>query len=268
MHICLKCYGKSVDVLMLLGSPAVRKEIVAFSVLIVMVLAGTSTARVSWYTPGEYRLYSYLVDQIPVAESRTLPKQNWGRHRLRLQPSMEVGSVSVLMELDVLSGQVFGTTHTIGQAFEERRHVELGNAYDGWTTLEPRQVWIEVKGPFLTIRFGQMKSEWGLGVLSDEMDWRQDGFVESLREQWNGDLVDQIEIDVRPFARSRADGWSGFRLSLAVGSTYQDEHAALLDDSEAYNLTGSVLLPLDTVTSGMRLQRKLCLLYTSPSPRD
>lgn len=227
------------------------------SALLLVGLCTSGMARVSWYTPGEYRLYTYLTDGFSLSDEQRMSEQNWGRHRLRLKPSMEVGSVSVLMELDVLSGQIFGTTHTVGERFEERRHVELGNSYDGWTTLEPRQIWVEIKGPFLTIRLGQMKSAWGLGLLSDEMDWRRPSFVQSLREKWNGDLVDQLEVDVRPFARSRSDGWSGFRLSLAVGSTFQDEHAALLDGGDAYNFAMSMLVPLDAVTGGVRVQRKV-----------
>ena len=175
-----KCYAKSSEVLMRFGA-FVGKCWVALSIACLAAqrdkLSACKLAHARRISPV------YLFDRrLPLSASRELAQQSWARHRLRLQPSMEVGSISVQMELDVLSGQVFGTTHTVGAAFEERRHTELGNPYAGWTTLEPRQMWIEIKGPFLSIRFGQMKSAWGLGLLSDEMDWRQKSFVGDLRK--------------------------------------------------------------------------------------
>jgi hypothetical protein len=220
-------------------------------------LWSVAEARVSWHTSGEYRLMSYLTDGFSLSEGDALAKQNWGRHRLRLRPDMEVGIVSVHLELDVLTGQVFGTRHNVGDGVSERRHVDRSDGYDGWTTLEPRLAWLEVKGPLLSLRLGQMESRWGLGLQSDRMKWKRPNFVPVMEETWNGDLLDQVEVEFRPLSNVRTDGWGRFSLTFGVGSVYQDEHAALLDDGEAYRFNSSARLPFDSLEIGLRAQRKL-----------
>ena len=233
-----------------------RSLFVFLSVLFAWV-PSVSLARIGWRTPGEYRLYTYLTDGFSLSEDESLAEQSWLRHRLRLKPTMELGKVSVFMELDVLSGQILGTTHTVGSNFEERRHIERGNRFDGWTTLEPRQLWFEVKGPYLTIRMGQMAVNWGLGIVSGRKTWAEEGHVRPLEPNWNGDLVDQVEITVKPFAKTGIGGWSRFELSLSAGSTFQDEHASLLDGGDAVLFSGALELPLDSLSAGSRLIRKV-----------
>lgn len=229
-----------------------------FKVLIfVGFLWSAAEARVSWHTSGEFRLMSYLTEGFRLSEDDAIAKQNWGRHRLRIRPDMEVGIVSVHLELDILTGQIFGTRHNVGDGISERRHVDRSDGYDGWTTLEPRLAWIEIKGPLLSLRLGQMQSRWGLGLQSDVMEWKRPNFVPSMSETWNGDLLDQIEVEFRPLSNARTDGWGRFSLTFGVGSVYQDEHAALLDDGEAYRFNSSARLPFDNLEIGFRVQRKL-----------
>ena len=224
---------------------------------LVCLFVETSEARVSWSTGGEYRLMSYLNDAFQLSDDAALAAQDWGRHRLRLKPSMEVGIVSVHLEIDVLTGQTFGTTHDVGSGILERRHVDRSNGYDGWTTLEPRLAWFEIKGPLLSLRLGQMQSRWGLGIQSDAIEWKRPNFVSTMVEQWNGDLTDQIEVEFRPLANLSTDALSRFSLIFSVGSVYQDEYAALLDDGEAYRFSSSARIPLDNLEIGLRAQRQL-----------
>mgnify|MGYP001305769882 CR=1 FL=1 len=221
------------------------------------VFWSASEARVSWHTSGEYRLMTYLTDSFRLSDEDVIAKQNWARHRLRLRPEMEVGIVSVHLELDVLTGQVFGTTHEFGSGILERRHVDRSNGYDGWTTLEPRLAWMEIKGPLLSLRLGQMESRWGMGLQSDVMKWKRPGFVPSMNASWNGDLFDQLEVEFRPLSNIRTDGWGRFSLTFGVGSVYQDEYAALLDDGDAYRFSTSARLPFDDLEIGVRTQRTL-----------
>ena len=165
-----------------------------------------------------------------------------------------MGIVSVHLEIDVLTGQTFGTTHDVGSGILERRHVDRSNGYDGWTTLEPRLAWFEIKGPLLSLRLGQMQSRWGLGIQSDAIEWKRPNFVSTMVEQWNGDLTDQIEVEFRPLANLSTDALSRFSLIFSVGSVYQDEYAALLDDGEAYRFSSSARIPLDNLEIGLRAE--------------
>ena len=63
--------------------------------------------------------------------------------------------MSVYIELDVLTGQIFGTTSEIGSSFTLRSESDPDDAYDGWTTVQPRQAWFSVSYPWVDLKLGQ-----------------------------------------------------------------------------------------------------------------
>ena len=119
-------------------------------------------ARVRWSTPGSYRLRVAGLSAFDLDASGTDTGQRVrGRHRLRIDPTIELGPVTVYLQVDVLTGQIFGDVNTVGARFVERRHGEPDDRYDGWTTVEPRQAWLELDIRSLRVEAGQMASGWG-----------------------------------------------------------------------------------------------------------
>lgn len=229
----------------------------AVSVLAVLSLLADAAeaARIRWTTPGSYRLRAVTVDDIPLDPEASVSGQNhYGRHRLRLDPTLDAGDVLVHLQLDVLTGQIWGDTYAVGAEYVERRHGDPEEPLDGWTTVEPRMLWLEWRLPWLTLRAGQLGDQWGMGLLaSDGQDPpaprsplgtpEPARWVERFGDPTNGDLVDRVQLEVAPF-RSLTRGWLG-DLVLAGGAdfVYQDEHASFLDGDSGYRFHGQLFYP-------------------------
>ncbi|MEE2787258.1 MAG: hypothetical protein VX589_07955, partial [Myxococcota bacterium] len=193
-------------------------------------------ARVRWSSPGSYRVRSIHTPAYQVDETgATVPDLSWLRHRLRLQPRVEVGPFAVFLELDVLTGQIYGDTTRFGDALTERRQPEPSNEYDGWTTVEPRHAWMELRFTHFDIRAGQMSRHWGLGLYAHDGDDRNrpPSWVLRPGDAWNGDIIDSVEVTVRPFATVSSNRLNGVSVRTAIGYVYQDENASTLGGDEA-----------------------------------
>ena len=215
---------------------------------------GTADARVRWSTPGSYRLWvlemtSFDLDATPTASG----EQALGRHRLRLQPRVEVGPVSVYIELDVLTGQIFGTTSEIGSSFTLRSESDPDDAYDGWTTVQPRQAWFSVSYPWVDLKLGQFESHWGMGLMeSDGEDRGNDSWLLRPGGKWGGDLVDRVEVSLRPLAPFNHQSLGAVVLQGGLGTVYQDDRVSLLDEDSAFEWHVGVRYPGEDYDFGVR----------------
>jgi hypothetical protein len=225
-----------------------------------LVMAPAADARVRWATPGAYRLRTVSLTAFDLDEQGTDTEQRlWLRHRLRLRPTIQAGPATVRMELDVLTGQVLGETNSVGAQFVERRHGDPERESDGWTTVEPRQLWVELEFPWLSVHAGQMGVGWGMGLLDG--DGQDDGpgearWLEHLEDRWSGDLYQRIYVQSRPLAPFRHDQISDLVVAVGADHVYQDEHASFLDDDSAYRLVGSVFFPGEEVFAGLNVTHR------------
>ncbi len=113
----------------------------ALAALAVALCATSAQARVSWSTPGSYRIDTRLFNADLVDQDNTL----YGMHRLRIDPRIEVGPFLLRLEVDVLTGQFFGDTDSTGERFVPGWRGNPERSYDGWTTVEPRLGWVELE---------------------------------------------------------------------------------------------------------------------------
>ncbi len=214
-----------------------------------------SSARVRWSTPGGYRLRVAGIDRFDLdAEGTDTGQRVQGRHRLRIDPTIELGPVTLHLELDVLSGQIFGDTNSIGARFVERRHGDPEERFDGWTTVEPRQAWLELETRFLRVEAGQLGSGWGMGLVAgdgaDDSPEEQSRWLEPFGDRWSGDLVQRLTVATRPFAPFEHGELGDLLVGAAVDQVYQDDQASLLDDDLAFEVLGFVEYPGEEVTAG------------------
>lgn len=205
-----------------------------------------------WSTPGSYRVRVAGLTSFPLAAGTPSSGQSYfGDHRLRIQPTIEAGWVLVRMEIDVLTGQIFGDPLEMGADFAERRQGDPTNPYDGWTTVEPRQLWAEVAMPWATVRLGQMGSEWGMGLLDDDgQDDDDDRWVQRLGDKHYGDLVDRVMISVQPLRAFTHGPFGDAVLSVGGDHVWEDDLASALQGDTAWRLVGSLVWPGEELTGG------------------
>lgn len=227
-----------------------RSALIAIALLL---LATAADARVRWSTPGSYRLRATGLTPFPLDAHQTETGQRLlGEHRLRIQPTIEAGPLFVHLEIDVLTGQIFGDTNPIGSAFVERRHGDPTVWYDGWTTVEPRQAWIDLQLPWFGLEFGQMGADWGMGLLDDDgRDDPDDRWVQRLGDKRNGDLVDRVLLSVRPLRPFTHGALGDAVLSLGGDHVWQDDLASALDGDTAWRIVGALSWPGDALSGGL-----------------
>jgi len=215
-------------------------------------------------TPGSYRLRLESTSTFPLDETGAEGGRHLlGRHRLRLKPFIEVGWLHIHMEMDVLTGQIFGQTSALEARFAERRHGDPEREYDGWTTVEPRMAWLRVAGDWGFLELGQLGAHWGMGLLlSDGEERRSLRWVERFGDPWNGDLVQRARLGLRPFSPLTLGALGDLELALGVDAIYQDEDASDLDNDQGHQLHISLLYP------GEGLHLGLLLLQREQEDRD
>jgi hypothetical protein len=196
----------------------------------------SAEARVRWDTPGAYRLrMTGLQDFVLDAENTPSTHGLWGAHRLRLRPRVEVGAVTVQIELDVLRGQIWGDTSDLGARYWTRREGDPEDPYDGWSTVEPRELWVKVQTRYLTLLAGQVADHWGMGLMANDGRAHENDRPEHARiprpgDPWLGDLVDRAALMVRPLAATPSSVDGETLLVIGVDHVYQDELARLFHD--------------------------------------
>ncbi len=226
-------------------------------------LPGTEAeARVRWQTPGAYRFRLVSIDAFPLDSTGVDSGQLlFGEHRLRIDPTIEVGPVKVHIQVDVLTGQSFGDTQSVGARFVERRHGDPERSFDGWTTVDPRQAWLELDLEWLRLEVGQLGAHWGIGLLENSGDdprgpedpeAPQQGeiWVEKLTDRRNGDLYDRVRLATTPLAAFTHGAWADLVVAIGGDHVWQDDEASSLDGDVALQAFASVFYPGEEVFAG------------------
>jgi len=210
-------------------------------------------ARVRWTTPGSYRFRTLTLTDVPLDPAGTVTgKRVWGEHRLRIDPTIEVGPVEVHIQVDVLTGQTFGDTHSVGDEFIERRHPDPEARFGGWTTVEPRKAWIELDFEWLTVEAGQLGAHWGMGLLEhDGDDARDDVWLAPLADLRSGDIFQRFKVAATPFAAASHADWADLVFALGADHVWQDDHASFLDGDSAVRVFASVYYPGERLFAGV-----------------
>ena len=246
----------------------------AVRLLPVMLLLAVSTAdaRVRWTTPGSYRFRSITLGDVALDPEGTVTgKRIWGEHRLRIDPTIEVGPVEVHIQVDVLTGQTFGDTHSVGDAFVARRYGDPERRFDGWTTVEPRMAWVEMDLEWLQVEAGQLGAHWGMGLLEHDGNDRvgvagvapsTDVWVAPLADLRSGDIYQRLRVATTPFAALSHADWADLVFALGADHVWQDADASFLDDDSAVRLFGSLFYP------GERLFVGLHTVHRAQTDRD
>ena len=230
----------------------------AAAALLTTAGAQEAEARVRWTTPGSYRLRVVGIGDHPLdAEGTESGQHLYGRHRLRIDPTLNAGSFDFHIQMDVLTGQIFGDTQPIGAEYIDRRAGDPEDNTSGWTTVEPRMIWLEWRLPYVDLVLGQTGAGFGMGLMyMDGHDQRADQWVERFGDRWNGDLVQRAQISVRPFSWLTYGPFGDVALFVGADQVYQDEEASFLDGDRGYHLFGGLSYPGESWQSGVNVVRR------------
>ncbi len=205
-------------------------------------------AELQYDVPTTYRLRVDLVDPAPTDEEGTHTERHLvGRQRLRLRPTVRSTHLDVHLELDLMTGQIFGDSTTLGSRDAPSRWGDQENAYDGWTNIEPRMAFVEVRTPVGVIRAGQMGSAWGTGILAQDGEDRTDGgtagWHRSFGDAWNGDLVDRLLFATQPLSPILEGAVGDLTLVLGADWVWADDQASFIEGDKAWQLVAAAVLP-------------------------
>lgn len=155
-------------------------------------------------------------------------------HRLRIKPVFQInGNLSVISSFDVLAGQLaFDTTETGQEALVLPR-----NRLSFYATSIPRELYVRWDSGAGRLQIGQMASSWGLGMVSNDGEDRDDDFYDTRL----GDLVERAMFITRPFEPVADNDFTrSFYLLVAGDLVFRDANARLLDG----DLAGQGILAL------------------------
>lgn len=153
-------------------------------------------------------------------------------------------------ELEIFCGQVYGDHDRVGAYLRKDDRTTLR----GWDLKEAqvRQLWVKWDLPWFQLRAGQMKSDWGLGLLANGGDPRPGRF--GFPDQ--GDLSDRVLLATRPF------NWMGGWLSRVVaavggGVVYRDENCDLRDGDVGGEVIGSMFYRDEGINAGLYMAGRI-----------
>lgn len=149
-------------------------------------------------------------------------------HRLRVKPLVNVTRNLIIRgNFDFLGGQVFGDTTDTG------KDVVLlpRNKTCFYCQVTPRELYLEWMTPYGMLRIGQQASSWGLGLVANDGEDRDDIFVDPRF----GDLVERVLFVTRPIELfSKSDLARHLYLVFGGDLVYRDEYASLIKGDIAF----------------------------------
>ena len=174
---------------------------------------------------GSYRLRlagetNYLLDDTGFR----LGQRQWMEHRLRLTPKIvEPDQIEVQGSFDVLSGLVAGdlapSFQDLGWQGRSNRDGVHASGFDF------RHLFAKFRLPFGVFEFGQMPSDWGMGMLINGGNQEEGPDFGDIRF---GDIVDRVLLATRPFGFLGSDLSQHVALAVAADIVYRDRNAQLV----------------------------------------
>jgi hypothetical protein len=202
--------------------------------------AETGTLHVA--IPGYYQLSLFGMGDVllgppagtnPRPFGRTLGQNFYGWGRLRVSPELEIESVRIKAQFDVMTGMLFGDSAVgVSAALEPRMREDPDGGGEDLMGIRPfdfRQLFVEWDTGYGILRAGQQASSWGMGLLANDGDHDQ-------RFGYNryGDLVERIVFATKPLNTVTDSFLRDVILILGADLVYRDHLADIWDGDLAW----------------------------------
>jgi hypothetical protein len=154
-------------------------------------------------------------------------------HRLRIRPRLALSpSVDLVANLDVLAGQLWGDTTKV--AADELLMPRNRNSFTMRSAL--RELYVEWRSKGGVLKVGQSASNWGLGLVANDGEDREDNFGDTLY----GDRTERVQFTFRPATWGTNQAWAkGLHISVAGDLVFWDDHANLVAGDRAWQFVGA-----------------------------
>jgi hypothetical protein len=202
---------------------------------LLLVLGALPAAAAEVRVDGSYRLRfngesDYLLD----GSGTRLGQERWIEHRLRLTPKIiEQDQIEVQASFDVVRGLVAGDLAPSfqGLGWQGRSNHDGAHA----SGFDFRHLFVKFRLPFGVFEFGQMPSDWGMGMLVNGGNQEEGPDFGDVRF---GDIVDRVLFASRPFGflGPRSEIARNVALALAADVIYRDRYARLINESATNGL--------------------------------
>jgi hypothetical protein len=154
-------------------------------------------------------------------------------HRLRVRPTILLSkNVQIVANLDVLAGQLAGDTSSV--ASDILLAPRSNKRFSSLSTL--RELYLQWNSGVGVLRVGQMHSLWGLGLMANDGEDREDNFYDTR----HGDRVERIQWIMKPAAYLSDSIFArGFHVALAGDLVFADDNASLTAGDKAWQAVGA-----------------------------
>jgi hypothetical protein len=167
-----------------------------------------------------------LSDTIPCQPSSCAASGDIGA-RFRLSPVVTTGNLRIYGTLDLILGNYYGDRPEVPVQFRNEDGLVLSNA----ARLDLRFLYVEYTTPIGLLRVGQMGSNWGLGIVTNDGSG-----TPTFGEHRSGDIMERAQFITKPFLTA-THGNSSFAENtiLAFGGdlVLQDPNAWLVNGQTA-----------------------------------
>lgn len=155
----------------------------------------------------------------PGLTAQSLGQKQFLAHWLRFTPRFQIkDTLEIVAQLDLLTGMIAGDKARDVNADETPR-----NAYNAFSNVQPRWLYVQYTHPWFTARIGQQPNHWGMGILAN------DGDHPSLFGDYRYGVMDErIWISTKPGGPE-----SDFNLAIAGDLVYRDQLARITRDQHA-----------------------------------
>jgi hypothetical protein len=152
--------------------------------------------------------------------SDSLGQSDFGFHWLRVTPRLQItDKLQIVAQADVITGLVVGDQSHDSWADRWPR-----DQYDGYSTVQPRWLYLDWLTPVGLLRIGQQPTHWGLGLVAN------DGDHPSLFGDYRyGSIVEQVLFATKPLGPK-----SPLVVAVAGDLVYRDNFAQLTDGDHAW----------------------------------
>lgn len=208
----------------------------ALAPILLVVSVALSASAQEVRVDGAYRLrFADNTNLLLDDSGTTLNQQHWAEHRLRLTPKVisnfgssngeSAGGIEIQGEFDVLSGLIGGERappfQQLGWTQRSQRNGFKAQGFDF------RHLFAQLRLPVGLVQFGQMPSQWGMGLVANGGSDEESTDFGDVRF---GDIVDRILFATRPFGFLGPRSEIARHVSLALGGdlVYRDRYANLL----------------------------------------
>lgn len=149
----------------------------------------------------------------PALIGDSIGQNNFLTHWLRITPKFQIEEkIELIAQMDILTGLVIGDL-----AHDTREDATPRDAYNGFSNVQPRWLYADIRTPIGLLRVGQQPNHWAMGIVANDGNHRP-----LFGDYRYGDIVERVLFATKP-------GGEQSPIVVAAGAdlVFRDPYASL-----------------------------------------